>query len=167
MTVTRRRSRLVAAGALMAAFAIGHPATAQLKPPRAEVTAVALSSPVHPGAGVRLSLKVRLPEGIHVQSDKPKDLLLIPTVLTLKAPAGVVVDRIVYPKATNLAQTGRREPLAVFDGEFTIDARVTLAADVAAGELILPAQLRYQACDASMCYVPARADVQWTLRVAP
>ena len=127
---------------------------------------MAPSSPVRPSASVQLSLKVRLPEGIHVQSDKPKDPLLIPTVLTLKAPAGVVVDRIVYPRASGFAQTGRREPLAVFDGEFTIEARLTLAADVPAGDLIVPAQLRYQACDASMCYVPARADAQWALRVA-
>jgi DsbC/DsbD-like thiol-disulfide interchange protein len=166
MTMTPRRGHVVAAGALMVAFSIGRPATAQLKPPRAEVTAVAPSSPVRPGAVVLLSLKVRLPEGIHVQSDKPKDALLIPTVLTLKAPSGVVVDRIVYPKATDFTQAGGREPLSVFDGEFAIEARVRLAADVPAGELILPAQLRYQACDASMCYAPARADAQWTLSVA-
>ena len=138
---------------------------AQAKPPKAEVTAVAPASPVQSGTSSRLVLRVRLPRDVHVQSDKPRDRLLIPTELTLKAPAGIVVDRIVYPKATDLVQAGRKEPLAVFSGEFTIEALVTLARGMAAGEAILPAELRYQACDASLCYAPARAEAQWTLRV--
>lgn len=138
---------------------------AQGKPPKAEVTAVPSTSPVQSGKSARLVLKVQLPKDVHVQSDKPKDPLLIPTELTLKPPAGIVVNRIVYPKATDLVQAGRKEPLAVFSGEFTIEAQVMLAPGVAAGEVIVPAQLRYQACDARLCYAPARAEAQWTLRV--
>ena len=43
---------------------------------------------VRAGAKVRLALKVALPEGLHTQSDKPRDPTLIPTVLTIDAPAG-------------------------------------------------------------------------------
>jgi hypothetical protein len=138
---------------------------AQGKPPKADVTAVGAAAPIRAGTSTRLTLKVRLPKDIHVQSDKPRDRLLIPTELTLKAPAGIVVVRIVYPKAEDLAQAARKEPLAVFSGEFTIEAHVTLAPDLAAGDVIVPGQLRYQACDASLCYAPARAETQWTLRI--
>lgn len=137
----------------------------QAKPPKAEVTALAPVGPVRAGGTARLVLGVKLPKDVHVQSDKPRDRLLIPTELTLKAPTGIVVDRIVYPKASDLAQSGRKEPLAVFSGEFTIEAHVTLASGLAAGDVSVPGQLRYQACDASLCYAPARADVQWTLRI--
>lgn len=157
------RSSLLLAIALVAGAASG--TGAQAKPPKADVTAVAPAGPVRAGGSTRLVLNVRLPKDVHVQSDKPRDRLLIPTELTLKAPTGIVVDRIVYPKASDLAQSGRKEPLAVFSGDFTIEAQVTLAADVAAGDVTVPGQLRYQACDASLCYAPARADVQWTLRV--
>ena len=138
---------------------------AQAKPPKADVTAVAPVGPVRAGGSTRLVLSVRLPKDVHVQSDKPRDRLLIPTELTLKAPNGIVVDRIVYPKASDLAQSGRKEPLAVFSGDFMIEAHMTLASGLAAGDVSVPGQLRYQACDASLCYAPARADVQWTLRV--
>ena len=60
--------------------------------PRAEVTPVVERPAVHAGAKVRLALKVALPEGLHTQSDKPRDPNLIPTVLTIKTPAGVTVD---------------------------------------------------------------------------
>ena len=149
----------------LSVFAAGAYLAAQTKPPRAEVTAVAQASPVVAGASTMLTLKVRLPNGYHVQSDKPREAFLIPTTLTAKPPAGIAVDRVVYPKATDLAQAGRKEPLAVFGGEFTIDVRLSIAAEAAPGEFVLPAQLRYQACDDKVCYAPARADVQWTLRV--
>lgn len=149
-------------------FVIGlDPAAAQTKPPRAEVTPVIQASPVAAGSNLTVTLKVRLPAEFHVQSDKPRDPFLIPTALTVKPPAGIVIDRIVYPKPADLAQVGRKEPLAVFGGEFTIDVRLTIAADAAAGEIVLPAQLRYQACDDKVCYAPARADLQWTFRVEP
>ena len=39
----------------------------------------------------------RLPDGFHVQSNKPRDPLLIPTELTVDAPAGVTVEEVVFP----------------------------------------------------------------------
>ena len=36
-----------------------------------------------PGGQVRAALKVSLPEGLHTQSNKPRDPTLIPTVLTI------------------------------------------------------------------------------------
>lgn len=138
---------------------------AQSKRPRVELTAAIDTTPIRPGTSVRLLLKVRLPAGVHVQSDKPRDPSLIPTVLTVKPPAGLTLDRIVYPPPTDLAQAGRSQPLAVFGSEFTIETWLSLAAGAPTGEFIVPAQLRYQACDASVCYPPARAEVQWTLRV--
>ena len=129
---------------------------AQTKPPRAELTPIALSLARCGRLQRTVTLKVRLPAEFHVQSDKPRDPFLIPTALTVKPPAGIVVDRLVYPKPTDLAQAGRKEPLAVFGGEFSIDVRLTIAADAAPGDIVLPAQLRYQACDDKVCYAPAQ-----------
>jgi hypothetical protein len=138
---------------------------AQPPGPRAEVTPVVETAPVRAGAPARLALKVTLPKDIHVQSDKPRDPSLIPTVLTFTAPAGVTVEGIEYPKATDLPQPGRKEPLAVFGSEFTIVARISLAAAVAKGALKVPGVLRYQACNDSVCFPPARATAEWTLEV--
>jgi len=151
--------------ALSLVVATGSSVEVQAKRPRVELTTAIDTTPIRAGASVRLLLKVRLPVGVHVQSDKPRDPSLIPTVLTVKPPAGLTLDRIVYPPPTDLAQAGRSQPLAVFGSEFTIELQLSLAAGAPTGEFIVPAQLRYQACDASVCYPPARAEVQWTLRV--
>jgi DsbC/DsbD-like thiol-disulfide interchange protein len=101
-----------------------------------------------------------------VQSNKPRDQSLIPTVLTIDAPAGVTVDAVHYPKPTDLAQPNRKDPLAVYGSEFEIGVKVSLGPNVAAGDLVLPATLRYQACNETVCFPPARAAAQWTLSVS-
>jgi thiol:disulfide interchange protein DsbD len=118
------------------------------------------------GARVRLAVKVALPEGLHTQSDKPRDPTVIPTVLTIKAPTGVTVDEIVFPPSTVFKVAGL-DPLDVFEHLFAIGAQVTLAPAVPAGDLVVPAALRYQACDANLCYPPVTATLEWTLRVVP
>jgi len=141
--------------------------SAQLSRPTATVTPL-IERPAAPAGGlVRLALKVSLPEGLHTQSNKPLDPTLIPTVLTIDAPAGVRVDEIVYPSATELKQEGQDLPLAVFEQAFAIGVQVTIGPDVAAGDLALPAHLRYQACNNMMCFAPATAEFAWILRVVP
>lgn len=120
---------------------------------------------VRAGSAVQLALTVTLAQGFHVQSNAPRDPSLIPTLLTLLPPAGVTVDEIVFPAASDFKQTGMPQPLAVFSSEFTIAVRVTLAPGVPVGELIVPGHLRYQACDDRACYPPTTASVSWKLVV--
>jgi len=140
---------------------------AQLRRPQATVTPLVERPGVHAGGSVRLALQVSLPEGLHTQSNAPLDPTLIPTALTINAPAGVTIDEVVYPKATDLAQAGQDKPLKVFEREFAIGVQVTLAPGMPAGDLVVPARLRYQACNESTCFPPATADAQWTIRVIP
>jgi thioredoxin:protein disulfide reductase len=142
-------------------------ASAQAGRPRAELTPVVERTTAVAGAKVRLAVAVALPEGLHTQSDKPRDPTLIPTVLTIDAPAGVTVDEIVYPPATDFKVAGLDQPLDVFEHNFAIGVQVALAPGVPAGDLVVPARLRYQACDANLCYPPSNANLRWTLRVVP
>jgi thiol:disulfide interchange protein len=142
-------------------------AHAQIRRPKADVLPLVERAAVRAGESARLALKVALPEGLHTQSNKPRDPTLIPTVLTIDARPGVTLDEIVFPPSTDLKQAGLDQPLAVFEHEFAIGVQVTLASGVAAGDLVIPAHLRYQACDSNLCYAPATADVQWTLHVDP
>ena len=139
---------------------------AQLKRPKADVTAIAETDGVGAGAPARVALTVSLPEGLHTQSNTPRDPLLIPTELTIDAPAGVTVSEIVFPPSTDLKQAGQDQPLAVFEQTFAIGVQLALGSSVPAGDLVVPARLRYQACDATMCYAPTTASVEWKLRVA-
>jgi len=143
----------------------GAPASAQLRPPKAEVTPVVQQEAIRPGQAVTVQLRVELPEDIHVQSDNPREDYLIPTVLALTLPEGVALDEITYPVATDWFLQGQAEPLAVFGDEFTIEARLTLAAEVSTGELVVPGRFQYQACDDRVCFLPATEAVEWRMQV--
>jgi hypothetical protein len=72
---------------------------------------------------------------------------------------------VTYPPPTDLVQVGRSEPLAVLGPEFTIEVRLSIAVTAATGEVVVPAILRYQACNDALCFPPARATAEWRLNV--
>jgi DsbC/DsbD-like thiol-disulfide interchange protein len=157
---------LAAAALTMMVVAITASAQAQLRSLKPEVTAtVPEAQTFHPGGKGTVTLHVKLPDTVHVQSDKPLDKSLIATALSIEAPPGVRVERIAYPAATTLKQEGQKQPLMVFRHEFTITVHLALTPVVASGEIRVPARLRYQACDETMCYPPARVETLWTLRI--
>ena len=140
---------------------------AQLIKPKAKLVPVVGQQAIQPGRTVSLELRVEFREGIHVQSDKPRDPLLIPTVLTFTLPEGGTVEEIIYPPATDFVLVGQKEPLAVFEHEFTIEGQIAVGADVSPGELVVPGVFRYQACDDTQCFPPATAAVEWHVHVEP
>jgi len=139
-------------------------AAAQAGRPRAQVTPLVETESAAPGSTVRVALQVSLPEGLHTQSNKPRDPLLIPTELTVDAPATVTVDEIVWPPSTDFVVAGQDKPLAVFEHEFAIGVTLNVAANASAGDIVVPVKLRYQACDANICYAPTTAQSQWTMK---
>ena len=76
---------------------------------------------------MRVALKVSLPEGLHTQSNKPRDETLIPTELTIDPTPGVTLEEIVWPPSTDLKQAGQDQPLAVFEREFLIGVQLKMA----------------------------------------
>jgi thiol:disulfide interchange protein len=145
----------------------GVPAVAQIHGVKAEVVPLLENDGVHPGSDVRVAVQVRLPEGLHTQSNTPRDPSLIPTVLTLDPPPGVRAVELVFPPATDLAQAGQTQPLAVFEREFVIGVRLAVSSDARPGPIEVPGRLRYQACDANLCYAPVTTPVTWSLKVVP
>ncbi len=152
----------------VAALTLAVPAArAQTRPPEAVVTPFVETGAVHAGSTVRVALTVVLPEGLHVQSDQPRDPSLIPTVLTIDAPAGVRVTHLIFPHPTDFTLEGQTEPLAVFGHDFVAGAELEIAAGTPTGDLVIPARLRYQACNDKACFRPTTATTGWTLHVVP
>jgi Disulphide bond corrector protein DsbC len=158
---TLRTARLIL---IIATIAV--PAAAQMQKLRPELHAQVVPAEARAGSTVRATVQLGLPQNVHVQSDKPRDPALIPTTLTVTPPAGVTVERITYPPASDLKQPGRDQPLAVFGPDVVIEVRLSIAGDVPTGSLTVPGTLRYQGCTEQVCFPPARAPVEWILSVA-
>jgi thiol:disulfide interchange protein DsbD len=158
-------SRAVAAAAVIVSIACTAGYAQLRRPSPAELTPLLETDAARAGTTVRGALVIRLSEGLHTNSNKPRDPLLIPIVLSFQPPAGVSVPEVVYPEPTDLKQEGSAQPLAVFEREFKLGVQMAVAADVPPGELVVPASLRYQACDEKVCYPPVTLPASWTLRV--
>ncbi len=120
----------------------------------------------HAGTTFRVAVRAQLDAGFHVNSNAPLEDFLIPTALTLDPPAGIELEAFAWPEPIMLSQKGADGPLAVFEETFVIGAALSLAPDLEPGAYNVPATLRYQACDDTMCYLPATAQLAFPLVVA-
>ena len=121
----------------------------------------------HAGTTFRVAVRAQLDPGFHVNSNAPLEDFLIPTALTLDTPAGIELEAFAWPEPIMLSQKGADGPLAVFEETFVIGAALSLAPDLEPGAYNVPATLRYQACDDTMCYLPATAQLAFPVVVAP
>lgn len=98
-----------------------------------------------------VTLHFRIAPGLHINSHTPTEEELIPTTLSIPASTGVRLEGAVYPPGAEFRlplDPGTR--LSVYMGEFTVQARLVATA----GDHLVEARLRYQACDSNACLPP-------------
>lgn len=118
------------------------------------------------GGTTSIEAMVDVEPGWHINSHRPTDTFLVPTVLALTLPPDVAVAPPVYPagvKRTFAFAPGRE--LLVYDDSFGIATAVTVPADFAAKSVRVVAALRYQACSDTTCTPPATAQTEAALPV--
>jgi thioredoxin:protein disulfide reductase len=157
--------RIVVLLALLAAIVL--PVAAQMPGGGVTVQPVAEKASVAAGENLRLALQVKVPAGLHLQADRPRDKTVIPSRLALKTPAGVVFADVTFPPSTTFRLIGFDEPLDVFGGDFVVGASVAIDKAHRPGSVTLPGTFRYQACDDTTCFNPVTVETSWTFEVVP
>jgi Thiol:disulfide interchange protein DsbD, N-terminal len=109
------------------------------------------------GSSVAETLHVRVLDGFHVNSDKPKDEYLIPLRLTWTA-GPLEAKSIVYPKPEQV-KVGA-DQLNVFTGAFDVTTEFVAASSAPPGSVTITGKLRYQACNSDMCFRPATVEIK-------
>ena len=140
-------------------------AVQQAPPLTATLTPLVESNAIRAGSTARLAMRVVLAPELHVQSNTPADPGFIATVLTVEPPAGMTVEELVYPAASELRQVGLDEPLSVYGPDFVIGVRLKVAPTVAPGTVVISARVRYQACNDRVCFRPITAVEPWVVRI--
>lgn len=109
---------------------------------------------VKAGGELKLGVKVTVAEGWHINSNKPKDDLLVPSELSLAARTGFQAGTIVYPQAKEIKLGFQDAPLVVFEGSSYAGMIVKVAESVQPGEYWLKYTWSYQACNNKSCDAP-------------
>jgi hypothetical protein len=95
-----------------------------------------------------VALHFRIAPGLHINSHTPSEDELIPTTLSIPEDSGVRLEGASYPSGTEFKlPLDPKTKLSVYSGEFTVTARVVAMA----GDHLVEAKLRYQACDNNAC----------------
>ena len=103
-----------------------------------------------------VALHFRVAQGLHINSHDPKDEFLIPTNLIIPEGSGVKLEHAAYPPGIDF--TLPVEPhsrLTVYTGDFAIQTQIVAQA----GDHLVQAKLRYQACDQNACLPPKTITV--------
>ncbi len=105
-------------------------------------------------------LRFAIDTGLHINSHVPNSSFLIPTRLTLDAPANVQIASIEYPPGVDYHFAfAPQDALSVYTGEFAV--KVQLHAKP--GHYVLHGQLKYQACDNRACNPPKTLPITLNL----
>lgn len=145
---------LIATFALLMILAPVDRASAQMEPLGIETTLVWDAGAAHPGGTIRGALHVQIEEHWHVHSNTPLEEGLIATVLTVTAPEGFTVTKIVYPAHVLITPDFQPDPLAVLENDFVIGIELAIDEAVAHGTHEIKTSLRYQGCDDTTCKPP-------------
>ena len=129
---------------------------------------------VFPGSRVSLMVEVELPPDVHVYSPEVVKGYK-PLQLTVQGSPEIELASLTYPASKVLYLEAIKEQVPVFEGKFRIVQEVKMAASRefieslgAAGKTVsVPGELKYQACDKTVCYPPTSVPVSWQLQVLP
>ena len=123
---------------------------------------------VHVSSGGTASVEIdfRVGSEFHINSNKPRSELLIPTVLKLSAGEPLSLVAVKYPAGQDMSfPFAPTEKLNVYSGDFSITAVVKAPAKAANGDYPVAGDLRFQACDRSACYPPRSIPVKFEVSV--
>jgi hypothetical protein len=125
------------------------------------------------GSRVTLIAEISLPPDVHVYSPGVKGYK--PIELSLKPSGGLTFGSARYPASKTLYQEAIHEQVPVFEGKFRITQDITVpfskasaafGAVFSSGKTVsIEGELKYQACDKTICYPPTSVPVKWELKV--
>ena len=146
------------------------PVTFYSKPAPQSAADVNVSGSIAPdktkkGRIVRATVVMDIPNGLHVQSNKPLDKFLVATKLDVETPGGMSVGPITYPRALSRKLKFSKGMVAVYEGRAMIRFNITVPANYSGGSGEIKGKLRFQACNDESCFPPVTREVKMWLNV--
>ena len=154
---------------------LGVEVTQEIKAPHLQLTLAQSDRSVIPGGRVSLIAEIELPPDVHVYSPEVQGYK--PIQLTLQGLPGIELQPVVYPNSKVLYLEAIQEHVPVFEGKFRIGQDLTVTPSKASDAIraafskertiSIIGDLKYQACNQTVCYPPTSVPVKWQLQVLP
>jgi DsbC/DsbD-like thiol-disulfide interchange protein len=120
------------------------------------------------GSTFQVAVMMEIPDGLHVNANKPLGKYAVPTVVKVDAPRGFRVTPVTYPRGSvrTFRFGGAEEArLAVYEGRTIFRFNVSLPANQPFGVETLRVSVRFQSCTDEVCYPPATRNLELPIAV--
>lgn len=117
-----------------------------------------ITGPVSKGKATRGTITISIPEGLHVNSNRPSSQYAIPTTVKLTA-SGIKLGSVSYPRGTNRKFEFTETPINVYEGTVKFPFTVTVPANYSSDSVHVRATVKYQACTNEVCYPPKSKEI--------
>ena len=117
------------------------------------------------GSVVQAAVIIDIPNGYHVNSNRPLSKFAIPTDLKVTAPRGVRSGAVAFPRSTVKTFSFSQEKLSVFENRAVLRFSVTVPADFKGDSIELHGRLRFQSCTDEVCFPPDSRDIRMRISV--
>lgn len=119
----------------------------------------------HSGSSGYLAITAFITDGWHINSPSPPDSYMIPTLLKVKMPDGIIAVKTLYPEAEEKILKISDSPLPLYEGQVTFGILFKIHEDIKPGNYKIIATLNYQGCNNMTCLQPADSRVEIDLTV--
>lgn len=116
------------------------------------------------GSTVKGAVVLSIPEGLHVNSNKPESEYAIPTTVRISG-VGFKPGSVEYPEGTNRKFQFSESELNVYEGEVSFPFSIVVPKNFRGETLSVKAFVRYQACTTEVCYPPKNKEISITAAV--
>lgn len=130
-----------------------------------QVEACSSHARIHPGESFQVAIVIKIKQGFHINSHKPRDKFLLPTVVKFEERKGMVFGPVSYPEPQLKMFSFSTSKLSVFEGKISIFASGKLSEDISMKNVKVLGVLAYQACDDQRCFMPWNVKFEIPLMV--
>jgi thiol:disulfide interchange protein DsbD len=118
------------------------------------ISGKALQEKIMPGSTIDLKVKAEIAPEYHINSNKPSEEYLIPTVLKFEPLKDAWFGNIVYPRPETVTFSFSEEELSVYQGDVTFSVKLKLTTKFPLGKSMIKGTLSFQVCNDQNCFAP-------------
>lgn len=153
--------------AFIAAIVFANPLQAATPAPDPNISVVGYFSQnkAQRGRPVRVSIVIDIPNGYHINSNRPLETYLIATTVKVEPENGLRAGAVSYPRPLLKTFKFSKKQLSVYEGQVRLKFNVTVPANYSDDSAKIKARVRLQSCDDEVCFPPKNHDVNLKIDV--
>lgn len=175
----QRVSLFLAAAALLApahvhtrdgvVSALARPAAAAAQSSNIRVNGFFNVDPAQRGRSFQAAVVMEIPEGMHVNANRPLGKFAVPTTVKVEAPDGIRTSAVSYPRGSvrtfKFNEGGPADRLAVYEGRILMRFSVTVPPNFPVGVTKIRVRVNFQSCSDTVCYPPATRNLELAIGI--